>query len=166
MARARTGQVVAVAAVVIATVTVAVWIARRDGENPRAQNTSAGAGMAVGFASDGGERALDGTTDAGGTETADEAGSDDDLLKRLHETVDDDPRAAIGLAREAERLFADSPHADERSFLLMRALVHLGDIHAAREEAYRFYERFPSSPFAERVFRLTGLHPRPRPGPR
>jgi len=87
-------------------------------------------------------------------------------MERLRAAVDADPRAAVELGREGERRFADGAYADERTWLEMRALVHLGDIHGARERAYDFYDRFPESQYGERVFRLTGLHPHPRPGPR
>lgn len=83
------------------------------------------------------------------------------LTGRLRAVVDADPGAALGLADEGERRFGDGPLADERSFLKMRALVHLGRIGDARSEAEAFFERFPESPLGERAYRLTGVHPRP-----
>jgi len=47
----------------------------------------------------------------------------------------------------------------------MKALVHLGRIAAARDEATAFFEQHLESPWAERVERLTGVHPHGR-GPR
>jgi hypothetical protein len=99
--------------------------------------------------------------------TGDAAGeTEDQLMARLRRTVDPRPRLALELARQAERRFPDSAHGDERSLLKMRALVHLGQIAAARDEAMSFHQRFPRSPLAAEVQRLTGAHPRPRPGPR
>ena len=92
-----------------------------------------------------------------------EVPSEEALMHDLREEVDASPAAALDLARQAERLHPRGRDADERSFLKMRALVHLGDISGAREEAYLFYERNPSSPYAGRVHQLTGLHPIPGP---
>jgi len=89
--------------------------------------------------------------------------SEEALLERLRALADSRPAAAVEAARDSERLHPGGRHADERSYLKMRALVHLGDISAAREEAYLFHERHPGSPYAERVQRLTGLHPPHRP---
>ncbi len=79
-----------------------------------------------------------------------------DPMERLRALVDADPAAALALARADER----APSADERSFLAMRALVHLGRIAAARDEAAEFFQKYPESSWAERVERLTGVHPR------
>lgn len=92
-----------------------------------------------------------------------EVPSEEALMRRLREEVDAHPATALGLARDAEQLHPRGRDADERSFLKMRALVHLGDVSGAREEAYLFYERNPASPYAGRVHQLTGL--RPIPGP-
>jgi len=86
-------------------------------------------------------------------------------MERLRRVVDRQPRRALALAREAERRFPRSRVGDERALLKMRALVHLGQIAPARDEAVLFFKRFPGSPLAARVQRLTGAHPRPRPGP-
>jgi len=48
----------------------------------------------------------------------------------------------------------------------MRALVHEGRITPARDEAVRFFARFPESPLGKAVTRLTGVRPRPKLGPR
>jgi len=88
-----------------------------------------------------------------------------ELMTRLRAVVDTDPAAALNIADEGERRFRDGALADERHFLEMRALVHLNRIVDARDRAREFYVRFPTSPWAERVFRLTGLHPTPVPGP-
>ena len=89
--------------------------------------------------------------------------SEEGLLSRLRYEADPRPAAALELAQQSERLFPAGRHTDERSYLKMRALVHLGEIAAARDEATAFFERTPDSPFAEQVYRLTGVHPRPRP---
>jgi hypothetical protein len=89
--------------------------------------------------------------------------SEEALMARLRALVETDAAAALEVARQAERSHPDGPLADERSYLTMRALVELGDIPGAREEAYLFYERHPGSPYAGQVQRLTGLHPVPGP---
>lgn len=81
-------------------------------------------------------------------------------MDRLRALVDVDPAAALALAREDERRAPDSPEGDERSFCAMQALVHLGRIAAARDEATDFFARHPESPWGARVERLTGAHPR------
>jgi hypothetical protein len=95
----------------------------------------------------------------------DRFGSEDELLARLRAEVDVRPAVAIRLADEGEALFPDGPSADERQYVRMRALVHLGEIVAAREAAERFFVRHPQSPLARHVFRLTGMRPRPSPLP-
>lgn len=94
------------------------------------------------------------------------AEDEDRLMTRLRQVVDRQPRRALALVREAERRFPRSRLGDERALLRMRALVHLGQIAPARDEAVLFFKRFPGSPLAPRVQQLTGTHPRPRPGPR
>lgn len=80
--------------------------------------------------------------------------------------MDADPAVALALVQEGRRRFALGRYEDERSFLGMRALVALGRIAQAREEASAFFELHPGSPFAERVHRLTGVHPPPQLPPR
>ena len=91
--------------------------------------------------------------------------SEDELMARLRAEVDVDPRAAIALADDGERRFPASHYGDERAFLRMRGLVHLGDIGVARDAARVFYERYPDSPLGRYVFRLTGMRPMPPLGP-
>lgn len=81
-------------------------------------------------------------------------------MERLRAIVDSDPVAALALAREDERRAPEGRFADERSFLAMKALVHLGKIAAARDEATGFFEKHPESAWGERVERLTGVHPK------
>jgi hypothetical protein len=83
-----------------------------------------------------------------------------DPMERLRALVDSDPAAALALTREDEQRSPQGRFGDERSFLAMRALVHLGKIAAARDEATAFFQKYPQSPWAERVERLTGVHPR------
>lgn len=82
-----------------------------------------------------------------------------DPMERLRAIVDSDPVAALALAQEEAQRSPKSPVADERSFYTMQALVHLGQISAARGEATTFFEKHPESPWGERVERLTGVHP-------
>ena len=78
---------------------------------------------------------------------------------------DAEPARALAAARADEARAPAAPHADERAYLVMRALVHLGRIAEAHDAAADFFIRYPGSDFAARVERLTGMHPRPRPGP-
>jgi hypothetical protein len=93
------------------------------------------------------------------------AAAEEDLMDRLRADVDARPDVAIALAEQGEELFPSGRYADERSWLHMRALVHLGDIGKARTVAEAFFERHPESPLGRSVFRLTGMRPRPRLGP-
>ena len=91
--------------------------------------------------------------------------AEDALMARLREEVDLHPETAIALADEGDVHHPDGSLSDERAFLRMRALVHLGDIGTAREAARVFFERHPDSPLARSVFRLTGMRPMPKLGP-
>jgi hypothetical protein len=95
--------------------------------------------------------------------TAPPVDPEDAVTDRVRLLVDADPTGALDAAAEGERRFPDGRMADERSYLKMRALVHLGRIGAARDEAEAFFERFPDSDYAESAYRLTGVHPRPAP---
>ncbi|HET8538656.1 MAG TPA: tetratricopeptide repeat protein [Anaeromyxobacter sp.] len=99
------------------------------------------------------------------TATLRPAASEDELMDRLRADVDANPAAAVALAEEGERRWDAGRYGDERAFLRMRALVHLGDIANARDAARRFYERYPGSPHGRLVFRLTGMRPMPPIGP-
>jgi hypothetical protein len=90
--------------------------------------------------------------------------SEAELMAQLRDAVDADPARAVELAEDGERRFPDARVADERRFLKLRALVHLGDIPRARVEAEEFFEAHPDSPLGRDVYRLTGVRPRPTPG--
>ena len=96
---------------------------------------------------------------------ADDALDEVALMARLRTLVDPRPAEALRLARLGAHRFPAGRFADERSLLVMRALVHLNQIAAARDEAVLFFRRFPRSALAAQVSQLTGAHPRPRPGP-
>lgn len=91
--------------------------------------------------------------------------TEEQLTARVRALVDERPEEALALVAEADKVFPAGRLADERSFLTMRALVHLDRIGAAREAAADFHRRFPNSPWAEQVVRLTGYRPR-RYGPK
>jgi hypothetical protein len=82
------------------------------------------------------------------------------ITERLRATVDEQPQAALAVADQADAAFPTGRHADERAFLRMRALVHLGEIGKARTLAGEFLEHHPESPYARSVWRLTGMSPR------
>jgi hypothetical protein len=93
-------------------------------------------------------------------------GSEEELMERVRAEVDEHPEVAIALAEDGDARFAVGRYADERAFLRMRALVHLGEIGVARAAAADFFERHPDSPLGRSVFRLTGMRPQPVLGPR
>jgi hypothetical protein len=88
------------------------------------------------------------------------ASSEEHLMERLRSAADDQPTLALAIADEGDAAFPSGTLADERSYLRMRALVHLGDIGKARTVAGEFFERHPESPYARSVYRLTGMRPR------
>lgn len=92
--------------------------------------------------------------------------AEDDHLARLRVEADAHPALGVQLADEGERRFPGGPHAPERAYLKMRALVHLGDIGAARDAAAEFFKRHPRDPLGQYVWRLTGMRPKPSPFPR
>jgi len=85
--------------------------------------------------------------------------SDAELMQKLRTTVDANPALALQLAQESELHYGASHFAEEREFLRVRAQINLQDIATARLCAERFYRRYPDSPYTERVYRLTGMHP-------
>jgi hypothetical protein len=93
-------------------------------------------------------------------------GSEEDLMDHVRAEVDARPEVAVALAEDGEVRFPSGRYADERAFLRMRALVHLGEIGVARAAAAEFFERHPDSPLGRYVFRLTGMRPPPVLGPR
>lgn len=97
--------------------------------------------------------------------TATSTATEEQLTASLRALVDERPEEALAVAAEAAKAFPAGRLADERSFLAMRALVHLDRIGAAREAAADFHRRFPDSRWAEQVVRLTGYQPR-RYGPK
>jgi hypothetical protein len=88
------------------------------------------------------------------------ASTEENLMERLRAAVDGEPTLALAIADQGDAAFPSGPLAEERSYLRMRALVHLGDIGKARTVAGEFFERHPESPYGRFVYRLTGMRPR------
>jgi len=88
------------------------------------------------------------------------ADAEDALTAQLRATVDEQPQVALTIADQVDAAFPSGRYADERAWLRMRALVHLGDIGKARTIAGEFFERHPQSPYGPQVWRLTGMSPR------
>ncbi len=84
------------------------------------------------------------------------------ILAQIHALVRTDPERAEALARESRRSFADGPAADERDALLVDALINQQRIGRARDETYYYFDHHPNGRFAEHLFIMTGVHPRPR----
>jgi hypothetical protein len=80
------------------------------------------------------------------------------LMERLRAIKDQDPAAAVTLAREGNRRFPDSPAAPERTSILVHALVAAGDPSAARGEAEEMVNHYPDSSWVREVEQFTGAH--------
>ncbi len=80
------------------------------------------------------------------------------LMVRLRSVKDDDPGAAIDLAREGNRRFPGGPDAPERSSILIHALAGQGRSSEARGEAEDMVNRYPDSSWVREVELFTGAH--------
>jgi hypothetical protein len=83
------------------------------------------------------------------------------LMRQIRAHVKSDPPRAEALAREGRQRFGDTPEADERDALLVDALINQQRIGAARSETYYYFDHHPGGRFAEHLFAMTGVHPRP-----
>jgi hypothetical protein len=84
-----------------------------------------------------------------------------DLMQQLRANVKSNPQLAESLAREDRQRFPDSSESDERDALLVDALINQQRIGAARSETYYYLDHHPGGRFAEHLFVMTGVHPRP-----
>jgi hypothetical protein len=84
------------------------------------------------------------------------------LMASLRASVKPEPAKAVALADEGERRFAESPLAEERRALAIRALINLQRIGVARSQAYGFLERYPNGPYSAEIAAMTGVHVTPR----
>jgi hypothetical protein len=80
---------------------------------------------------------------------------------QIRALVKSDPPRAEVLARESRRRFPDGVTADERNALLVDALVNQQRIGRARDETYCYFDHHLDGRFAEHLFIMTGVHPRP-----
>ena len=87
--------------------------------------------------------------------------SEQDLMQQLRANVKSNPQLAESLAREDRERFPDSPESDERDALLVDALINQQRIGAARSETYYYLDHHPGGRYAEHLFVMTGVHPRP-----
>jgi hypothetical protein len=83
------------------------------------------------------------------------------LMARLRTSVKPEPAQALALADEGDRRFGESPFAEERRALAIRALINLQRMGAARSRAYGFLERYPDGPFSAEIAAMTGVHVTP-----
>jgi hypothetical protein len=83
------------------------------------------------------------------------------LVQQIRENVKSNPQRAESLAREGRRLFPDGADAEERDALLVDALINQQRIGAARSETYYYFDHYPTGRFADHLFIMTGVHPRP-----
>jgi hypothetical protein len=82
-------------------------------------------------------------------------------MQQIRAYVKSNPSLAEALAREGRQRFADSPQSDERDALLVDALINQQRIGAARSETYYYFDHHTGGRFAEHLFAMTGVHPRP-----
>jgi hypothetical protein len=82
-------------------------------------------------------------------------------MVEVRSSVKSAPEQALALAEEAEQRFGESPYAEERRALAIRALVNLQRIGAARSRAHGFLERYPTGAYAKDVSVWTGVHVTP-----
>jgi hypothetical protein len=80
------------------------------------------------------------------------------LMGRLRSIKDQDPAAAVALAREGNRRFPDSPDAPERTSILVHALAADEKRSEARGEAEQMVNHFPDSPWVREVEVFSGAH--------
>jgi hypothetical protein len=87
--------------------------------------------------------------------------SEQELMQQIRANVKGTPQLAESLAREDRQRFPDSSESDERDALLVDALINQQRIGAARSETYYYIDHHPGGRFAEHLFMMTGVHPRP-----
>jgi len=78
---------------------------------------------------------------------------EDALIARIEELGPSDLPLTVRLAREGLSRFPDSPRAPEFAMNLTKALLHMGRIDEAREEAREMLRKYPNSPFTGEVER-------------
>ena len=79
-------------------------------------------------------------------------------MQRLRKLKDSEPAAAVELARDGNRRFAESHEAPERASILIHALAQLERSSEARGEAERMVNHYPDSPWVREVEQFTGAH--------
>jgi hypothetical protein len=73
------------------------------------------------------------------------------LLAKINELGPSNLPLTVQLAREAAARFPDSPRAPEFEMNLAKALLHMGSVEEAREEARIMLKKYPDSPFTREV---------------
>jgi hypothetical protein len=73
------------------------------------------------------------------------------LLAKINELGPSNLPLTVELARDALARFPDSPTAPEFAMNLAKALLHMGRVDEAREEARRMLRNYPDSPFTREV---------------
>lgn len=92
------------------------------------------------------------------TEHSDEAS----LLSELHELAATDPAESLRLARQAVNRFPDSPNASEFQWNVVKALINMGRLDEAKNEARTMLVQYPKSSFTGDVIHHL-LNPPPNP---
>jgi len=85
------------------------------------------------------------------------------LMATLRPLVEAAPRRAVDMAREGQRRFGATNDAPERDWIIVKALVNLGELHAARDEARRMVETYPDSQWTQDVRRHLLVYPLDQP---
>jgi hypothetical protein len=84
--------------------------------------------------------------------------SESQIMARLRKLKDQDPGAAIALAREGNRRFPDSADAPERTSILIHALSAVDRPSEARGEAEQMVNHYPDSSWVREVEMFIGAH--------
>ena len=80
------------------------------------------------------------------------------LMAKLRVIKDQEPQAAVVLARQGNQRFPDSADAPERTSILIHALVAIDKGSEARGEAEHMVNHYPDSSWVRDVEHFTGAH--------
>ena len=89
----------------------------------------------------------------------DRARNEAELMHRLRELRSSDPPTSLEWAREGNERFPESPHAPERVWFEVRALVDLQRFDEARQRAQDMVARYPDTGYTRDVARHMLTHP-------
>jgi hypothetical protein len=80
------------------------------------------------------------------------------LMAKLRSLKEDNPAAAVELARDGNNRFPDSADAPERTSILIHALTATGATSEGRGEAEKMVNHYPDSDWVREIENFTGAH--------